>query len=126
MNAEVRIQVGVQAKRRYNDEPFRPSRSTSSAWIWETDLDTYKTLTPTIAASVYTQVQQDRASGAEAFTHITIRIDNITHPTPAKGVVVLPKAHRDFGITDIEFTSAAVIQKQIEDTVADLRQHSKY
>lgn len=126
MNAEVKIEVGVQGKQRYHDEPFKPTRTWTDAFSWTTDLTSYLTETPTIASSIYSYISAARARGAETQTHIAIRLDNPTHPVPGKGVVPLPKSHIDFGFTDLNVESSSVIQTTLEEKIGNMKNTAKY
>lgn len=126
MNAKVDIGAVVHTKYRYNAERWRPTDTHNDAFNWSTDLDHSSLLTPTIANSILTQVELSRARGGEVELHLSVRIDNVTHPTPGKGVIPLAKAQRSFGMSDIEVTGVVPIQTLIDNVIEELRATAEY
>lgn len=126
MNATVDIKIGVQTRKRFDDEPFRPTRAWSSNWHWTTSLDTYASLSAGMATEVFAYAANERAQGGETTTHLAIRLDNVTHPATGAGVVPLQKGHMDTAYTDLEFASAEVLQNEINTIITHLKQTAKY
>lgn len=125
-NATVNINVGIQAKKKNLDERFTPTTVNNETLNYVTDLDTYLQDTPGIADSVNTSVQNKKEAGWEVFVHFNVRLDNVTHVPVAKGVVPLPKGHRDARMTHDELVSDSAIEIFLNNIVADLKQHARY
>lgn len=127
MNAKLDIKIGVQTRRRFVDEPFKPTRTWSSDWHWESDLAGYSSVVSDIASEVFSYVQSERSvSYTETTTHVAVRLDNPTHPIPSAGVVPLAKGHRDCTFTDGNLTSSDDLLKVLNDVIADLQKNAKY
>lgn len=125
--ATVDIELGVNSSIRMTAETWQPTVITNAPFYLATDLTAYITAVDGyIASTVWPFIVAEKTRGATPSLQAGIRIENVTHPTVAKGVVKLPKAFREFQMTDLELTSAAVIATHIKSVVADLRSQVSY
>lgn len=125
-NADVNIAIGIKSTKRNFGERFSPTDIWNSDFHLDTDLDNYSTTVGEFTDTVFAFIQQERARGCEVNLHYAITITNVTHPTPAAGVIPMPKRHLDSALTDLELLSATVISEALTNTIADLRTAAKY
>lgn len=126
MNADVDIKVGVQCRKRMWDEPFRPTNTYSANWHRDTDLDNYNSITGPLAQEIFSFIEDERAGMAQTTTHISIRVSNPTHPTPAAGVVPLAKGHFDITLSDGDIANSETIREAMEALIVNMRNTAKY
>lgn len=126
MDAVVDIKISVHSRKRMWDEPFKPTRTYTSSWHWPTTLSAYALLTPTIADEIVGYIASERAQVAETTTHVSIRLDNPTHPITGKGVIPLAKGHMDTAYTEAEITSTQFLITEIDKIISHLKAGAKY
>lgn len=126
MNAQLNIDITVQTRKRLVEEPFRPTRTDSYDFHWVTDLEHYLPLLTTIGNNVFADVVSRREPYAESTVHVSIRMENVTHPEPAAGVVPLPKGHFDAALSDEEVVSAKVVSDLLSTLIGNLKNTAKY
>lgn len=127
MSATVEIETTLKSTWK-TTEPFRPTEVCVYQLAKTTDLTNYATAVAAFADEVWTLITSERAASPvrELTYHMQVRIENTTHPTPAKGVVKLAKAHFNWHFTDLELTSATIIKDSITNVIADLKNIAKY
>lgn len=128
MNATIRIDVGLQTRVRHIDETWKETITYGHVFHYTTDLSSYQTITPQVAQDAfdYKQAQSAVYPYAITTTHVSVWVDNVTHPTPARGVVKLPKGNRDTSLSHDEFDSTGTLLDHINEVVANLRAIAKY
>lgn len=127
MNAPVYIEVGIKSKERMDWERFRPSRTWNHTFYYETDLENYETVTSAAALDAWNYVQQEKLRGVETSTHTSVSFDNVTHPTPyGKGLEPRMKIRRDSALTELEFSSVAVLQSHLNNVIVELQDKAEY
>lgn len=124
--ASVTISIGVHSWKRIDDKPFRPTRSWGESFHYRATTEDYLQYTASIANDIWNYVQVQRSFLAENAIVVGITIANVTHPTPAAGVVPLAKQHIDYRLSGQEFNSAQVLSDQLDKHIADLKQKAKY
>lgn len=125
INAEVRINASVQSRRR-STEPFRPTDISVHDFHAVTDLDAYLSVTPTISGVIWEFLQAQRAELWENYVQLEIRLDNVTAVPMGKGAYPLPKGHRSMGLTGSEITDQEIIERSINNAIAELKQKARY
>lgn len=129
MNAQVDIEGTLMSAWREVDEPFKPSKTSSSQFNGTTNIDTYKAFIPGFAISIWNYVLQERSVGPYYRTvdiHFKIRVQNVTHPATAAGVVPLSKAAIDFHLTELQLTGPEVIQTHLLSAIDTVKRDAKY
>jgi hypothetical protein len=127
MNADVTIRASLLCSYR-SDEPFKPTITYTHAGSLETDIDHYRTTVPGFVVSLWDIVVIERGllPYRNIDLHVSVTVDNVTHPPTAAGVVKLPKAHRDFHLTDLEIVGVAPITEAISKVIDELKGQTGY
>lgn len=128
MNADVRIDTIISSKVRQEDVEFKPTITYNADFHWYTDLDNYPSIVDEIETTILQYCYDEQQKGAEITVHVGVRVDNVTHPTPAAGVIPLPKQHIDMTWSqgDLADTVNNDISVSISTTIANLRGAAKY
>lgn len=124
--AKVRLNVGVNTTYRGFEERFLVNTTSVESWNVETTLDSYASDSATLALQVFDAILLRRSESGVCATYFDVWLENVTHPTPAAGVVVLPKANITGLLNDEEVTDATVIASHLNDFVSLLRADAKY
>lgn len=125
MTASINIDVGVKSQRQTN-EPFRPTSIVVEAFHYVTDEASYLSETPGVATQVFEFLELQRASLWENSLSFHVTLENTTEVQMAKGLIPMPKGHRDGAMAGGEADSPEVIQKWLNTAIADLLQKAKY
>lgn len=127
-NAKLDIKIAIQIHQRIDAERFRPTVTRMSTYHYVTDFNGVSTQIPTIATAIWNDVAANRALFGVYQTdiHFGIRVDNVTHPTPALGVVPLAKAHKDTVMTHGDVVNVNAIQLFLVQLVEDVKSLSTY
>lgn len=126
MLATIRIKIGVTSIERKFEERFIPWTSTNTPFHYETDTETYLSMTPTIANEVWEFVNSEVQRGAVIEVHYGAWLDNVTHPETSAGVIRLAKSHVDSQQSQLEADSLQSIQEHLEKQLADLKATARY
>lgn len=124
-DVDVNINISVQS-RQVLEEVFHPTDVNIETFQAKTNLDEYLSVTPTICGVVWAWLEEQRALQRENFLQFEIRLDNATAVAMGAGAYPLPKGHRSAGMTGSAATSQEVIERAINEIVADLRQRARY
>lgn len=124
MAAKVNIEVGVKSQKQTN-EPFRPTSIVVEAFHYTTDEQGYLTATSSVASDVFSFLESKRSELWENGISFHITLENTTEVDMGKGIIPMPKGHRDGAMTGEEASSELAIQSWLNTAIADLIQKSK-
>lgn len=125
-NAIVRVNISINTRYRVQEEQFWTTRVNTEAFNIETDLTSYVSAISTVSAAAYEAIQTRRAEGGFCTTYVDVWLENATHPTPAAGVVPLPKGNITGCLNDEEVVSSAPISDLLLSFVKNLQTHAGY
>lgn len=120
------IQIGVNSSYRNNAERFRPTISYSNTFEYKTDSENYTDIAMEAAVDVWDFLLEEDLVADRIDIHYAVRLGNVTHPVPAKGVVPLAKAHRDAAQTRAEVVDRDTIENSINQIIVDLLSTARY
>jgi hypothetical protein len=126
MNARLDIKAGIEIRTRLTAERYQPTIKRTSAFHYVTDLDGYRVVLPSIGAQLFSDISTARTSGSQTTTHLSVRLDNPTHPEPAKGVIPLAKGHRDITMADGDVADGYSIEVALTEVIETLEATAKY
>lgn len=124
--ANIDIQVGVNCSYRQNAERFKPTVAYSHTFYYTTTSSAYQDVVMDAAVDVWDYLLQQDAIADRIDIHYAVRVANVTHPTPAKGVVPLAKAHRDGASTRAQIQTRDDIEGALLIIINDLLSTAKY
>lgn len=107
-------------------EPFHPTTVNVQAFHYTTDESGYQSTTSTVGTEVHEWLESQRADMWENGLTFHITLQNLTKAQMGKGVIPMPKGHRDGAMTGEEASTASEITKWLNTAIADLLQKAKY